>query len=160
MTSYWPHENHILAKYVQNVHKTSQNVQKQRELSFQFHIYFQVPAKIEQLIELSPPLSLAKIELKQEKIGLIIFVITLYVTCIQTCILYMHMSPLYHSCGIVVSFSAEVAKNVSRPWLPLLRGCSSLTMTFFSKFGIYRAHHFILLRLNSIALRLLGEMVI
>ena len=43
----------------------------------------------------------------------------------------MHMSPLYHSCGIVVRFSAEVAKNVSRPWLPLLRGCSSLTMTFF-----------------------------
>ena len=53
-----------------------------------------------------------------------------------------------HSVSLLrVSLSVESVKNVSRTWLPLLRGCSSLTMTSTGKF-LYIAHHFILLWLN------------
>ena len=51
-----------------------------------------------------------------------------------------------------VSLSAEGAKNISWPWLSLLRGWGSLTMTSTGKF-VYMAHHFIFLRLNSFGLR-------
>ena len=46
-----------------------------------------------------------------------------------------------------VCLSAEGAKNVSWPWLSLLRGCGSRTLAFTGKF-VYIAHLFILLRLN------------
>ena len=51
-----------------------------------------------------------------------------------------------------VCSSAESAKNVSWPWVSLLRGWSSLTMTTTGKF-VYMAHHFMLLRLNPFGLR-------
>ena len=51
-----------------------------------------------------------------------------------------------------VSSSAEAAKNVSWPWLSLVRGWGSLTMTSTVKF-VYMAHHFILLLLNPFGLR-------
>ena len=46
-----------------------------------------------------------------------------------------------------VSLSAEDAKNVSWPWLSLLRGWGGLTIAFTGKF-VYVAHNFILLQLN------------
>ena len=51
-----------------------------------------------------------------------------------------------------VCFSAEGAKNVSWPWLSLLPRWGSLTMASTDKL-VYMAHHFILLRLNLIGLR-------
>ena len=47
---------------------------------------------------------------------------------------------------------SDGAKNVSWPWLSLLRGWSSVTMAFIGKF-VYTAHHFILLWLSPIDLR-------
>ena len=58
----------------------------------------------------------------------------------------------YSMSQLWVCFSAEGAKNVSRPWLSPLRGWGSLTMTSTGKF-VYMAHHFILLRLNPFGLR-------
>ena len=43
------------------------------------------------------------------------------------------LSALCH-CRLQVRLSAEGAKNVSWPWLPLLRGWGSLTMAFTGKF--------------------------
>ena len=55
-----------------------------------------------------------------------------------------------------VCLSAEDAKNVSWPWLSPIRGWGSLTMTSIAKF-VYRAKHFILLRLNPFVLRVDSE---
>ena len=55
-----------------------------------------------------------------------------------------------------VCLSAEGAQNVSWPWLSLLRGWSSLTITSTGKF-VYMAHHFILLRLNPFDFRVHRE---
>ena len=55
-----------------------------------------------------------------------------------------------------VFFPAEVPKNVSPPWvsvLQALKGWGCLTMAFICKL-VYIAHHFILLRLNPIGVRL------
>ena len=49
--------------------------------------------------------------------------------------------------------SAEGAKNVSLPWLSLLWGWGSLTMTSTDKF-LCMVHHFIFLRLSLSGLRL------
>ena len=51
-----------------------------------------------------------------------------------------------------VCLRTEDAKNVSWPWLSLLRGWDILTMAFTGKF-VYMAHHFILLQLNPFDLR-------
>ena len=50
-----------------------------------------------------------------------------------------------------VFFTAEGAKNVCSPWLSLLRGWGSLTVTSSGKF-VYMAHPFIILRLNLFGL--------
>ena len=50
--------------------------------------------------------------------------------------------------GLQVCSSAEGTKNVSWHSLSPLRGYVSLTMAFSGKF-VYRAYHFILLRLNQ-----------
>ena len=55
-----------------------------------------------------------------------------------------------------VCLSAEGAKKVVRPWLSPLRGWGSLTMISIAKF-VYRAKHFILLRLNPFGLRVDSE---
>ena len=54
----------------------------------------------------------------------------------------------------------EGAKNDSGPWLSLVLGWGSLTMTSTGTF-LYMAHHFILLRLNPFGLGVdrEGEMV-
>ena len=50
---------------------------------------------------------------------------------------------------------------ISWPWLSLLQGWDSLTMTFLGKFEyIYIAYHFILLQLNLSGLWWLEEMVV
>ena len=51
-----------------------------------------------------------------------------------------------------VWLSAEGAENVSWPWVPPLRGCCGLTITFTGKF-LYMSHDFILLWLNPFGLR-------
>ena len=51
-----------------------------------------------------------------------------------------------------VGFLAEGAKNIFWPWLFPLRQWGRLTMTSIGKF-VYRAHHFVELRLNSFGLR-------
>ena len=50
----------------------------------------------------------------------------------------------------------EGAKNVSWPWLSLLRGWGRLTMAFTDKF-VYIAHHFILLWLSPFDISVYGE---
>ena len=52
-----------------------------------------------------------------------------------------------------VCLSADNAKNFSWPWLSLLQGWGSLTMTFTAKF-VSMAHHLLLLRINSFDLRI------
>ena len=51
-----------------------------------------------------------------------------------------------------VCLSAKGAKNVSWPWLSPIRGWGCLAMAFTAKF-VYMTHHFILLRLNPLDLR-------
>ena len=57
---------------------------------------------------------------------------------------------------MLLGFSAERAKSVSWIWLSPLRGWGSLIITSTGKF-VYKAHHFILLRLNSFGVRFDSE---
>ena len=61
--------------------------------------------------------------------------------------IYIYILYIY----IYIFLSAEGARNVSWPWLSLLRGWVSLTMACTGKF-VYMAHHFIMLSLNPFGL--------
>ena len=55
-----------------------------------------------------------------------------------------------------VCLSTDGGKSVSLPWVSPLGGWRNLTMTYTAKF-VYMAHHFILLKLNPIGLRVDSE---
>ena len=84
--------------------------------------------------------------------------------CVYIYIYNIYKCLLVYSCGILVSqlrvcLSAAGSKDVSWPQLSLLQGWGSLSIAFTGKF-MYKAHYFILLRLDPFELSVDREVIV